>query len=754
MSTNRIISYTRAETLCKGSLGDDNYSTCVLNNLRFLPYMDDKAEALVKTGAGLKVTGDIPYLDGKTYVDAQPIAVSDTKVNMLQKNDYGQISFRCLDVMAKPMLPLMNLTDLGLEDKPLVILSNELLPVGEQEENLCDPSNHYVTGVPVKCPEACSGTDCLYSTYLYNLKNYLIHLNNNYQNILSNCDSIGKLISSNGNYDNLKPMAITASDSLSSISEAYNILSIMKTKMNSLDSSTDYYDFLQEMINAIYTHLPVLSDYTNEVNLLDTNVIQVILSNVDDSEDWTTYSHYDLLDGIATYMGTYRQTDNYFLLQKKMDICLLYMNTLPYVPDINSNDNSFSSLVSELGLSFIYEIYSTFSNTIIKIHELYTLNTDSAKIGLIKQNDIYYNLFSTSESLWLTKVKQLLTSNTFNNDKATDILDLYSLFEDTRSLYSNTSTFIQALTSSVTEASLDSYYSDHGNATLVSLSTLYAKLQEILGLAPKSITEVDLGGSFKDSGRYYFANVAYILGFGKLTDIYSIKVDGAIYRADSITDSNGNAMTGISDSGCTKYRMKFKLFPDVANNSNLQELEMFIYPGTPDQPYCPTINKYHNFAAAKYSGLFSKLTTSDISESTEMGLYMFKGYSPMLNTVDKIIRLGTADLNAIDLTKPDLDKDNTEAFLQKEIVSLTNSSSITADNTITSKDLKFYLKATLQGSTIPIENNNPFATQGLAVPKANNYPNMSIIEFVSLPLGSSFKVPKIEIYLKAEDMVS
>jgi len=754
MSTNRIISYTRAENLCKGSLGDANYSTCVLNNLRFLPYMNDTAEALLKTNAGLTTQGDIPYLDGKTYVEAQPIAISDTMVKMLEKNDYGQVSFRCLDVMAKPMLPLMDLTDLGLEDKPLVVLNNLDLPTVEENENLCDASNNYLSGVPVKCPENCGTDDCLYSTYLYNLKNYLIHLNNKYQTALSNCDAIATLIAANGNYDNLRPMALEAQDSLNELETVYNVLTTMKTKMDALTVGTDYYNFLQDMIGAVYTLLPALSDYTTERDNLNTNVVQVILTYVTDNEDWTTFQYYTELDGIVTYMDSYRDTENYFLLQEKLDKCLLYLNTLPYIPEIDSTNDSFSSLVAEVALNFNYEIYSELSSILIKIQELYTLNTDSKKIDLIKQKNTSYKLFSNTESVWLTEVKNLLTTNNFNNSKATDILDLYTLLENVRSLYSNTDDFITNLGSSVTEAQLDSYYSNYGNQTLVSLSVLYSKLQDILELAPTSINEVDLGGSFKDAGRYYFANVAYAIGFGKLTDIYSIKINGAIYTTEAITDDNGNAVTGISDSGCTRYKLRFKLFPDVANNSNIQVLEMYIYPGTPDQPYCPTINKYHNFAAASYSGLFSKLLVSETSESTEIGLYMFKGYYPLENKVNKIIRLGTADLNAIDLTKPDLDKDSTEAFLQKEIVSLTNSSSLIASNVITSKDLKFYLKATLQGTEAPIETNNPFVTQGLSVPKASNYPNMSIIEFISLPLGSSFKVPNIEIYLRAEDMVS
>ena len=752
MKNSRILSYTRAENLCKGSLGDDNYSTCVLNNLRFLPYMNDTAEALLKTNAGLTTQGDIPYLDGKTYVKAQPIAVSDTKVKMLEKNDYGQISFRCLDVMAKPMLPLMDLTDLGLEDKPLVVSNNINLPPVEDNENLCDSSNGYLSGVPVKCPEDCETDDCLYSAYLYNLKNYLIHLNNKYQSMVSNCDAIATLIASNGNYDNLRPMALEAKEALSELETVYNVLTTMKTKMNALATGTDYYNFLQAMINAIYTLLPTLSDYTTEKDNLNNNVVQVILTYVNDNEDWTVFQYYSELDGIVDYMKDYRGTENYFLLQKKLDKCLLYLNALPYVPKVDSADNSFSSLVSEVALDFTYEIYNELNGILNKIHELYTLNTDSKKIDLIKQNNTSYKLFSLTENVWFTKVKNLL--NTLNISKASEILDLYDLLENTRSLYNSTDSFVTNLGSSVTEDQLGSYYSSYGNQTLVSLNALYGKLQTILGLTPKSINEVDLGGSFKDSGRYYFANVAYIIGFGKLSNIYSLKINGAIYNTDAITDEEGNSVTGISDSGCTRYRLRFKLFPDVANNSNTQMLEMYIYPGTPNQPYCPTINKYHNLAATKYSGLFSKLVTSDTSESTEMGLYMFKGYSPLENRVDKIIRLGTADLNAIDLTKPNLDKDSTEAFLQKEIVSLTNSSSLIANNTITSKDLKFYLKATLQGTEVPVETNNPFTTQGLSVPKANNYPNMSIIEFISLPLGSSFKVPNIEIYLRAEDMVS
>jgi len=754
MSENRIVSYSHADNLCKGTLGDENYSTCILNNLRFLPYMNDRAEALLTTNAGLITKGDISYLEGKTYVTGQPIALSDTAVRVLQKNDYGQVKFRCLDVAAKPMLPLMDLTDLGLEDKPLVVLNSISLPSNETQENLCDPAHGYLAGIPVKCPERCNLTDkaCILESLIYNFKNYTIRLNNQYQTVLANCDAIGNLISSNGNYDNLRPKALEAAESLTDILAVHDIWVQIYTDILQVAKGTPYLDLVVSIPTAVFQTMPNRTELQTEIDKLNSNVITVINTHVNEHENWVSFQYYTELDTLAEYMTQYRKTSGYISVQNNCSIAIKLLNTFAYVPEVKLVDSEeHVRLNTDLALSFIFERYNLVSIILTKIHELYTQSNGSQKIAELKEKIAIYDLYTTTKWLWATSPRSFFNQAENLNS---DIVFLIDQAANVDGSFNSVRSFVNTLGSTVAEKQLDTFYSSTGNQILVNLSSLYGRLQGILGLTAKPVTEVNLGGSFKDSGRYYFANVAYALGYGKLTNIYSIRINGAIYNTDSLTNLDGEVVTGISDSGCTRYKIKFKLFPDVANNSNLKELELYIYPGTPDQPYCPTMNKYHNFKANKYSGLFTKLLKDPSSEGTDTALYLFKGYKPLDNTVDEIINLGTASLNAIDLSKPDLDKDSTEAFLQKEIVSLTNSSSLIAGEVITSKDLKYYLKATLQGTLVPIEDNNPDATQGLNVEEANNYPYLSMVEFIDLPLGSGFKVPEIEFLIRAEDMVS
>jgi len=102
MST--IDNFIHAENLCTGSQGD-NLANCIIENLRFLPYLDDKAESLVKD-TGFVRAAPLQYLSGNTFVDLKPIGVANATVRMLQENDYGVVSFRCLQTFGRPMLAL------------------------------------------------------------------------------------------------------------------------------------------------------------------------------------------------------------------------------------------------------------------------------------------------------------------------------------------------------------------------------------------------------------------------------------------------------------------------------------------------------------------------------------------------------------------------------------------------------------------------------------------------------------------------
>ncbi len=156
---------------------------------------------------------------------------------------------------------------------------------------------------------------------------------------------------------------------------------------------------------------------------------------------------------------------------------------------------------------------------------------------------------------------------------------------------------------------------------------------------------------------------------------------------------------------------------------------MYIYPGTPDQPYCPTVNRYHNFLSSKYYGMFTKMAEEG------MGVYIYRGYKPMYGTIEEVIQIGEMDLNSINLNDPSLDQKSYEAMLMKEVKNLTNSSSIN-DKPISTEDLKYYLSSVIVDEEA-----------------CSNYPGLAIIEFKNFPLGPSPKFPKIKVNVVSEDLV-
>ena len=156
---------------------------------------------------------------------------------------------------------------------------------------------------------------------------------------------------------------------------------------------------------------------------------------------------------------------------------------------------------------------------------------------------------------------------------------------------------------------------------------------------------------------------------------------------------------------------------------------MYIYPGVSDQPYCPTINKYHNFNTSKYYGMFTKM------DGDLMGVYLYRGYSPMKATVDEVLQIGRVDLNAINLNDPSLDQKSYETMMMRDVKNLTNASSING-SPLTTNDFKYYLASQLIDDT-----------------ETNNYPGMAVIEFKNFPLGKSIKPPKIRVNVVSEDII-
>ena len=296
----------------------------------------------------------------------------------------------------------------------------------------------------------------------------------------------------------------------------------------------------------------------------------------------------------------------------------------------------------------------------------------------------------------------------------------------------------------------NTFYATKGNSTISAKANLYTSLNSYLGGSSSNLTEIDLGASFKDSSKYYFANAAYAVGFGTLSNIHQIQIDNNIYDTTSIVKADGTVVDQISQTGCTKYRFRQKLFTSADNNSNTQEVEMYIYPGLRDQPFCPTINKYHNMGACSYSGLFTKLI-SGTDGSIDSTLFLYKDYKPLEGTIGELIKIGSTDINSIDLSLPNIDLNSADSFIKRQIVALNTSSTLITDGTINTKDLRYYFKASLQGTEAPIEEHSPIAHQGLNVPNAMNFPYLAIIEFIGLPLGSSLKLPSIKILVTASD---
>jgi hypothetical protein len=281
---------------------------------------------------------------------------------------------------------------------------------------------------------------------------------------------------------------------------------------------------------------------------------------------------------------------------------------------------------------------------------------------------------------------------------------------------------LRSTTPKAYEPILDEYFETIGNQSKIELYNTIDKQHAIYNTGTEDTTPVYLGGDFKDSGKFYYADIAYAVGFTRLTNIHSIQIDDEYYKIESITDDHGNPVQGISATGCTRYRFIRNVLPTYQ-----VEIEMYIYPGTYDQPYCPTINKYHNFATSKYYGMFTKQDGEDV------GVYVFKGYSPMTQEGEEVIQLGKMDLNSINFNDPTLDKKSYEAFLMTEIKNLTNSSTINGEP-LSTEDFKYYMASKLVDPSL-----------------ACNYPGLAIIEFKNFPIGSGLTFPKIKVLVDGED---
>ena len=702
-----------AETLCSGSTLD-NYATCILNNMRFMPYTKDNTVSLAGSQNGIVSNVDLPALAGKTYIDLKPIAISDVKVRMLQKNDSGQVRFRCLDVFSQPMLPLTDLQDLGLEHLTVkhadgvtsFNITNAIDFDTEGSIGACTDSYTYYAGVPIKCIDDTGLTPSEIQDYLmYNIRSHIIFASNLYNSIDTELSNIRVILANNGDYNKLLTKQRYITDNLVVLNEVLDIVTGLLTfysptqiyyKQNFSDTLAGFYD----LSSTINDYLSPISQY------------------VTTSTDWSTFQYYNELLGIVANIDILNSNISYlrgfYLLSHCIAFAKLFQST--YV------DNKESDILASLRNKYDVENFNLVNKLTTKIQ--------SYSVGVIKLD--LAEEFAEYDSL-RSFYRIFMSQNSLN---------IYNLISNPISFFN--------FSSNPTLDELNTFWQSKGNTLMTEVSSLYTILAA-KELSTATITELDLGASFKDQGKYYFANVAYAVGFGTLSNIHQLQIDNNIYDTTAITSSNGSVVDQISQSGCTKYRFKQKLFTGAEiNNSNTQDVEMYIYPGTADQPFCPTINKYHNPAVCNYSGLFTKLT-ENADGSVDSSLFLYKNYNPIANTLQELIKLGSSDINAIDLSLPTLDQNSTEAFIKRQIVALSNSSSMIKDATITTKDLKYYVRANLIGSIAPVEASSPISHQGLQVNNAINYPYLAIIEFVNMPLGQNFKAPAVRALMTAVD---
>jgi len=718
-----------AESLCSGSV-TDNYATCILNNMRFMPYTKDTNVSLVSNSAGIMSNIDLPAIAGKTYIDLKAIAISDLRARMLQKNDSGQVRFRCLDVFSQPLLPLIDLQDLGLEDKSLTGETGSLLTVsnaldlGLTEPTTCTDGHTYYTGVPIICLDSATDDSTRYYRMVYNIRSHIIYLNNVLNEIDTGLVTIKSIIDNNGDYNKLLGLYNGLYAKQAAISRISSIVVNLQTYSKTLSIGNAFIEL-------------TIDTFIDNFGSLNLSCLSAIGDYIHENEDWTHFQYYTEIRAIS--QGIYSLTTNrdYLIIFYITSLSVALLKVMP--TDYNeSNSTQKNEFEASLGLKYASEFYNAI-NTVFNKIQSYTIGATSLHLEAEK---------SRLESLYILYDRGFL--HTFDSSTHNAIWPIVQAVQDVYNTGLDAFYSYFDFGDIPTLEELNNFYSSKGNYTISTYNNLYSVMNNPAGSSISNLTEIDLGASFKDSGKYYFANVAYAVGFGTLSNIHQIQIDDNIYDTTAIIKADGTVVDQISQEGCTKYRFKQKLFSGVDNNANTQEVEMYIYPGIRNQPFCPTINKYHNMASCKYTGLFTKLL-ENADGAIESALFLYKGYEPLKGQLSELIKLGSADINSIDLSLPNIDLNSPDSFIKRQIVSLNTSSTLLMNNVITSKDLRYYLKANLVGTVAPVGVNSPVQHQGLNVPTANNFPYLAIIEFVGLPLGSSIKVPSIKILATAID---
>ena len=755
MST--IDNFIHAENLCTGSQGD-NLANCIIENLRFLPYLDDKAESLVKD-TGFVRAAPLQYLSGNTFVDLKPIGVANATVRMLQENDYGVVSFRCLQTFGRPMLALPSLQDLGLPSQEINIT----------ESLVIDNDATDVDGIPLRDISDC-GTDnwCKVNVYLFNSRNLILAYSTEFSTLISSLEAIKRLINDSGDYYSLPTLAgvVNTKCTTASTAKAAALAELDAGISFVTGLASDWHrDYALQTLTNARALVNASYDFTSLCSELSTNVTSPLISNINDNTDFTTFD-FNITTSAANYIGDL----DYDLSEKKVFIAQQFISDwgtpASYDPTVSLDKQM---LIRRVAVNYSYEIINITSYIMNKILSLYSMSNESQISDDIAKYKAYLALYVTykahfydSITTQFTDVSQEGAPDSLASEFETAVTTLHSLVT-TFTTQNVETAILEAVDNEAGEAIVDAFLDSIGTQQRIDIASLKTEIEDALNLytgneslidnpniSPSSVsasgevTTLNLGYDYTDKSKYYFADLAYAVGFGRLTNISSIQIDDEIYTSEDLFDNAGNPVTGISESGCTKFSFTRHVMPTYD-----PVVEMYIYPGLPDQPYCPTVNSYNNFAVNKYSGMFTKLLPADVQneEYSIIGLFIYTGYRPMESTVENIYQVGTVDMNAINLNDPTLDDNSYESMLQRQVTSLVNSSSLIRDGVITTDDLKFYFHSEPIGTPSLTPDNYHY----LDIPDAMTLPNMAIVEFKNFPLGESLKAPKITIRFTADD---
>ncbi len=731
MSTGRIENFVGAQNFCTGSQTD--YSTCIANNLRFLPFNEDTYSQAGFAGISIS-QATLPYIAGTSYVKAQPLAIANIVTRQLQKNSFGVVSFRCLDVFSKPRLPLPRLQDLGLPEEELLNITEIDMTVPEEDKD--DALDFY--GIPLVDVSTCEDDLCRLTGHFQNVINLSIGYSKAVSIVVNQGDLIAGTINNLGNYYLLPDYAIEMDTKAFEADEILERSLIeLQGMLDNLTITHDYFTIMNNMIVIAEGLIDQLQLVPLETDM-HVNVTWPLISTIDSSTDFTVYD-FEITKAVAEYLAEYdfSYLFNISFLEREL------VRVFGVRPRTTYTEENYQLLLNTIGVSYATELFDKQSNMLILIQRLY--NYSSVPQILDETNAILatYNILLAYESFYTTDLQGKFLSSDPDKDLAMEaLIDSSSVIIGQFTVMYSGGDILQRVGNLYNPADsdakdlivheLDLYFSEVGDVAKILDARHRASIVEATQVASEDkLNTVDFSTDFKDSGVFHFADIAYSIGFSRITDLKQILIDDEVYNLTGIVDEDGNPVTGVSSKGCTKFTFTRHVMPTYS-----PVIEMYVYPGTPDQPYCPTVNKYHNYNACSYSGMFSKLLpTIDQNSGSDMGLYVFKGYEPMKGTVQELIRIGKVDINSINLNDPSLDNKSYETMIQKEVLNLTNADSIVND-TITTDDLKYYLSSKIVNES-----------------QLNNYPNMALVEFKNFPLGSSFNLPKISLLLTAEDPI-